>query len=333
MPRAVALLAVLAVVAACSSSPGTGDGDEAAPPTTEAAASTATTVTTVAPPAVCAGREALPGRSEGTLASSGGERTYLLDLPEDYDGTRPVPLVVDFHGFGSNAEQQAAYSGLAEAGAGRGYAVATPQGLGSPARWAFLPPAAGGVDDVAFSADLLDHLEATLCVDDDRVYTAGMSNGGAMSARLACALGDRLAAAAMVTANFYSPDCAREAPIPVISFHGTADPIVPYEGGPIASVAAAAANGLPVPPEETTMQDWANHSGCDAGPVEDEPADGVRRLSWEGCDAGSDVVLYAIEGGGHTWPGAVDVDPLGSTTHEISATELILDFFDAHPGG
>jgi polyhydroxybutyrate depolymerase len=329
--RAAALLAALALVAACSSSGDGADGEAAALPTPST--TTTTTTTPAAAPVTepaCAGRDADPG-AEGSLTSGGHERTYLLDLPDGYDGTGPVPVIVNFHGYGSNAEQQAAYSGLGTAGAGRGYAVATPQALGDPPRWVFLPPVAGEVDDVAFSADLYDHLEATLCVDADREYAAGMSNGAAMSARLACALGDRLAAAAMVTANFYSPDCARTTPVAVISFHGTADPIVPYEGGPIAPVAAAAANGLPVPPEETTMQDWANHDGCDGGPAEDEPADGIRRLAWSGCEAGSDVVLYAVEGGGHTWPGAAaELAPLGETTREISATDLILDFFDAH---
>ena len=262
-----------------------------------------------------------------SLTSGGVERTYRLYVPKSYDAAKPTPLVLNFHGFASNAREQEAYSRMPAAADANGFITVAADGTGDPQRWyiygLFEP---GYVDDFAFVRDLLDHLEATLCVDPGRVYATGISNGGGMSSLLACELNDRFAAVAPVAGSpFPESRCQGKKPVSIIAFHGTADQAVPFEGG------AGGRLGLALRGVRQNMQDWAGHDGCTSGPSSERVAPDVLRESYSGCQVGADVVLYVVEGGGHTWPGAIDVPTLGRTTHSIDATSLIWEFFAAHP--
>jgi polyhydroxybutyrate depolymerase len=290
---------------------------------TPAAAPTIAATAAVAGRATCA--EPMPhgaGDEDATMQSGGIERTYILHVPPSYDGTHRTPLVLNFHGFGSNARQEAIYSGLPAKGDAAGFIVVTPDGTGTPQRWNLLP--AGGVDDVAFARDLLDRVEAQLCVDTQRVFAAGISNGSAFSLRLACEMPDRIAAVAAVAAMYLPLRCSSARTVGVIAFHGTADPCVPFEGG-----TSQCGMGLPVPKVETAAADWAKHDGCNATPAQTSISAHVRTLAYSECSNDAAVVLYVIDGGGHTWPGSIDVARLGATTHEIYATDEIWDFFQA----
>jgi polyhydroxybutyrate depolymerase len=263
------------------------------------------------------------GDENGTIESGGMQRTYILHVPPAYDGAHAMPLVVNLHGFGSNARQQAIYSGLPTKGDAAGFITVSPDGSGNPQMWTY-PALAGatGVDDVGFIRDLLDKLERDLCIDEHRVFSAGISNGAAYSQVLACNLPGRFAAVAAVAALVYQPRCTDE-PIAIIAFHGTADPCVPFEGGQV-----QCGQKLPIPSVKDAEANWAKHDSCDATPVTKQVSEHVSSVSYGGCKDGTSVVLYAIDGGGHTWPGAiVDVARLGATTHEISATDLIWQFF------
>lgn len=132
------------------------------------------------------------GDSNGSVTSGGLEHTYILHIPPAYTGDAPLPLVINFHGFGSNARDQANYSGLPAHADDEGFIVVSPNGTGSPQRWTF--PGLGSVDEVAFVGDLLDKLEAELCIDSAQVYAAGMSNGAAITTFIACGLPDRITA-------------------------------------------------------------------------------------------------------------------------------------------
>ncbi len=151
-----------------------------------------------------------------------------------------------------------------------------------------------------------------------------------MAQRLACELPGRFAAIAAVAALVYPLDCASDAPVPIIAFHGTADACVPYEGGRT----ACGRGNLPVPAAGTSLVNWARHNGCEAEPGRSRATDHVRLIAYgrERCPDGAEALLYAIDGGGHTWPGSVAVPRLGETTDEIDATELIWAFFEAHGG-
>ncbi len=258
------------------------------------------------------------------LDVAGNTRTYLLALPSSYSSARPAPLILNFHGFGSNAVQQAAYSRLNDLGPERGFLVVTPQGSGSPARWA-LPDAIPGVDEVAFVRALLNELHGLWCIDEKRIYATGMSNGAAFSALLACRLEGRIAAVAPVAGINLVEPCDSPAPLSVIAFHGAADPVVPYEGGLIAG--SFVVRSVP-----DAVAEWATHGRCDPYGDEVRIGTGVRLRAYDPCPGGIAVRLYTVEGGGHTWPGAPALPALGRATQEIDASQLLLDFFTERLG-
>ncbi len=260
------------------------------------------------------------------IPSAGGERDFLVYVPDSYDPDVPTPVVVTFHGAGSNKEQQLAYSGFGPLADRDGWLVVAPDALGEPRRWS--PFGIGGmagiegIRDLDFFEDTLDTVGDELCVDPSRIYVAGMSSGGYMSAAVACELGDRVAAAGPVTATIYAERaCSGAPPMPYAYFHGTDDPVVPFLGpvpGP---------GGEPGPGSaEFSSQAWAEHNGCDAEPTDERIGTQVVHRSWSGCDAPTH--LYIVEGGGHTWPGSVvDLPQFGATTPDISATEVLWELF------
>jgi polyhydroxybutyrate depolymerase len=172
-------------------------------------------------------------------------------------------------------------------------------------------------------------------VDSARIYATGISNGAGLAYRLACDLPGVFAAVAPVAIGLpaaLEERCAATRPVSVLSFQGTRDPLVPYEGG---KVAARRGRVLSAPRSAAL---FAEVNGCAALPsVTPEPdtaTDGtrVRRTTYTGCREGRDVVLYTIDGGGHTWPGGPPVGRLvGRVSRELDATLRMLDFFDRHP--
>ena len=255
--------------------------------------------------------------------------------------------MLNFHGLAANAEQQASYSGLPAKADAKGFIVVMPQGVSTTGvslnHWNIIlaPPESGEADDVGFVADLLDALESELCVDDGRIYATGMSNGAEMSVRAGCSLSDRIAAIAPV-AGVYFPQlavevpgpagCAATRPVSVIAFHGTADTFIPFDGGPFGEAIGPEFTFRDI--DDEIMPEWAAHNGCDSVAVEEQVTENVRLVRYQACDEGATVELYVVEGGGHTWPDATLDFPeefLGVTTHEISANDLMWDFFVAHP--
>jgi polyhydroxybutyrate depolymerase len=188
-------------------------------------------------------------------------------------------------------------------------------------------------DDEQFLSDLIDHLQATLCIDERRIYGAGYSGGGRMISQYACDHPERLAAIAPVAglrAGFpvtgpdgWQPDpatCTPERPVPVITFSGTADPVNPFAGGG----AAYWRYGVPA-----AQARWAEINDCRQGPRTQSVTEHVDQVAYEACPHKADVVMYLIEGGGHVWPSseAFVGFGLGEVTFEIDANALIWDFF------
>jgi polyhydroxybutyrate depolymerase len=303
------VLGLATVSVGCSGSD--DDGGRPAGATTTGAAST---TTSAAPCTLGAGYE--PGTTTQRLTVAGVEREFLVHLPP-----RPppaMPLVVDFHGANSDMTQQSVYSGFDPLADAEGFVVASPNGVDAAVRqWRFL----GTEDDRTFAVALVDELVEHACVDPDRVFAAGISSGAAMSASLACFTSDRFAGFGLVAANFYIPAlCGDAEPRPMVIFHGTADEVVPYEGGPIAT------SSLSVQPAEESAAGWAEHHGCDPEPTEEMVGRTVVRIAWSGCT--EPVVLYRVDGGGHTWPGAeIAVERLGPTTDEVDASSVMWDLF------
>ena len=259
-----------------------------------------------------------------TIDVGGVERGYRLGVPRRSDNRTPQPLVLNLHGSGSNAVEQSAYSQLPRVGGERGYVVVTPDAING--QWQLFPTDGSAGTDLAFAKALLDRIESELCIDTGRVFATGISLGSAFATDLACTLTDRIAAVGNVAEEVVFPPCERE--LPVIAFHGTADKVVPYKEGDVPAGQANA--GLPG--TEHNMAGWAALAHCDPTPTTTSVGTEVQHAAWTGCAKGAAVELYAVRGGGHTWPGSpVTVDYLGHTTDQIDATALILDFFDAHP--
>jgi polyhydroxybutyrate depolymerase len=279
-------------------------------------------------------KKAVSGTTTRHATVAGGDREYLLAVPDDYDPATPAPLLFDFHGLGSNMIEQARYTMLDQRGGARGYVVITPNGEGDLLRhWSLLLSAN---PDVAFVQAMLRETTRTLCIDRARVYSTGISNGAMFSTVLACALPGLFAAVAPVAGVNATPVCRTGTPrVGVLAFHGTADPIVPYAGGDYFS-GAPLARVLAVPPAtpvDGAMSAWAAFDGCASPAAQQWVGDDVQHLVWPGCAERGAVQLYRVVGGGHTWPGAIAVqaERLGSTTSSIDATKLVLDYFDRHP--
>lgn len=265
------------------------------------------------------------GDFDQTLTAGGILRTYKLHVPAGYDGTKLAPVVLAFHGFGQNGRQildDTHLGGLADQ---RGFIVIAPDATGTPARWNS-GKSAGEPNDVEFARNLLATISATFCVDPDRAFATGFDTGGGMSRVLACDLADRIAAIGTVAST--SVQCI--ANVPMIAFHGTADPLIPFDGGPI----AAQAGGGTVPPVRRSASEWSRALGCDGLPTISRPAVSVELSTFLRCQLGDgDVLLYTLLGGGHTWPGAApSADAtVGSTNLAIDATAVMWDFFVSHP--
>lgn len=264
----------------------------------------------------------LPGDVPLTLPMGTTERTYRLGVPDAYDPKRPTPLIVDLHGSGSNALQASAYSDLPRQAGARGYLVVTPDAIDG--KWQISPAGT----DADFLAALVDDVERRYCVDLDRVHLVGMSLGAWKAAATACHSGNRYASIALVAVEVYPGTCP---PMPVVVFHGTADPVVAYgAGGGTVNQADTPNAGLPG--TQSNVARWAKGNGCNPKPTVRELGTDVVLRRYRSCEQGADVDFYTIIGGGHTWPGsAIILGKPGLTTSTIDATRLALDWFAAHP--
>lgn len=237
-------------------------------------------------------------------------RTYRLHLPVNYTPDSLFPLVINMHGLGSNAMEQEIYTSFNNVSDTGRFIVVYPNGIDE----AWNVTSGNGIDDVGFISALIDTLALLYTIDLNRVYATGMSMGGFMSYRLACQLSDRIAAIASVAGLQAFNPCTPGRPVPVVQFHGTADQVVPYIG------------------VSTTINNWVNNNGCPSAPVITELQDidpndnSTVTVSYYGlCDDSSEVILYTIVGGEHTWPGAVI--NIGITNQDIKASNEIWGFF------
>lgn len=270
-------------------------------------------------------------RTNGTLVSSGRKREYLLYVPRSYDRTKPTPLVISMHGAMNWPAFQMKVSQWNRAAEQNGFIVVYPAGGGiGPKAW-FMEGAEtpSHMPDVRFISDLINTLAATYNIDPTRIYANGLSNGGGMAFVLSCTLSDRIAAIGAVSAAQSLPWtwCPDSTPIPMIAFHGTADPIVPYDGGKVWMAPE------PFPGVRTWAANWARRNRCGPNPVDSAVAADVRRLEYRSCAGNAAVVLYTIQGGGHQWPGGHPLPEwlVGHASRDIDATSEMWAFFRAHP--
>ncbi len=289
------------------------------------------------PPSTAAARALEPGDHVRSVAVAGTERTYLLHVPPSYEPGRPTPVVLAFHGAAMSGSLMVRFTGLSAKADEAGFLAVYPNGTGFlgllrtfNAGTCCGSAARNGVDDVAFTRLLLEDLASAVNVDPDRVFATGMSNGAMMVYRVASELSDRIAAIAPVGGPMAMAPEKLERPVPVVHFHGTEDRFADFDGRAGEQMAFSSVDG--------TVSAWRRANGCGPDPVTeelpDEDDDGTRvlRMTWsDGC-GGAEVVLYRIEGGGHTWPGGTYRPRfLGVTTREVDANDVMWEFFLRHP--
>lgn len=275
------------------------------------------------------------------LDVDGVSRSFLVHVPANYDPQQPTPVVLVFHGTAMNARMMATYSGMSQKADEAGFIAVYPNGTGPTKLNLFfdgggLPEPEEGktrADDVVFTTRLLDDLEAVLAVDRHRIFAAGFSNGGMMCYRLAAEMSGRIAAIASVAGPIAIDSYKPRRPVPVIHFHGTADTIVTWEGP--SETIATLQTFKPVD-ESIRLTVLANRCQPTLATEElpDLVDDGttVVRQFYKPQTRGAEVVLYKIIGGGHTWPGHASLDRLlGKSCQDISANDLIWEFFSNHP--
>jgi len=309
----------------------------------------------------CVDRELLPGGSAECVVPGWTDRGYSLRLPDEWDGVTPTPAIVMLHGAGGSRQgtdrgtcpggDESASRCLARRATDAGYVVIIPDGTGQrPTRRLRSWNSGGGdnglaclspipctleIDDLAYVDELLAEVRLVAPLDPRRVFAVGLSNGSAMSHRLACERSDVFAAIVGVGGQNQHGEgggaCAGGTP--VLDIHGTEDPIWPYDGGlsdfvPEHGVYASVAQ---------TMEGWRVRNGCDGAFDEtaipdtdpDDKTTSVRR-TWQGCTATTEHI--EVRGGGHTWPGGyqyLSEDTVGRVARDFGS-EVIMEFFEAH---
>jgi polyhydroxybutyrate depolymerase len=263
----------------------------------------------------------------------GVNRYHKIYIPSNF--TPNMPLVLNLHGYTSNAFQQVFYSSMTTVAESNDFMLVFPEGTTDQYGVTFWNSEIAGedVDDLGYLIALIDSMIVNYQVDPDRVYMCGMSNGGFMSYYSACEMTDKIAAIASVTGtmnNVIYDNCNPTKSIPVLEIHGTEDATVPYLGfensGSFQTMMAT----------EDVVDFWVNHNNCTESQVvemEDlsiTDLSTVTHFSYTGGDDGASVELYRVNEGGHTWPGSII--PLSGivTNHDIIASEVIWDFFNQY---
>ena len=250
-----------------------------------------------------------PGVTEQRLTSGGRERTYRLFVPAGHDGRTALPLVLDLHGSGGTSAGQSATSRFEALAGSERFLVATLQAAAEGNRWN-VPVTDARPDDVRYVSDVIDHVAARACTDLARVYATGFSGGARMSSLLACKLDDRIAAIAPMAGLRWPGPCEGRA-VPVLTFHGLADPQNTYDG----HAEGRGDEWLESVPE--ALAGWAKHNGCDGEAVLDDPPGPLSILHYQNCDA--EVRLVRVDGLQHRW-----------ARDEVDATREMWLFFRRH---
>ena len=267
-----------------------------------------------------------------TMMHDGIEREYRLYVADMYDGSVAVPLVINLHGYTSNAFEQEAYGNFKLIADTANFILVHPEGTTDATGttfWNAFGSPTETVDDIGFLSALIDTIAAGHNLDMNRVYSTGMSNGGFMSYTLACQLGYRFAAIASVTGTMVTLNlnaCSPAHPTPVMQIHGTADPTVPYLGSPQGFVGV-----------EDLVDYWVSYNNCNPTPIQTAVPDTnmtdgctADHFVYSGGDMGSSVEFYRINGGGHTWPGSHPLFAIGVTNRDFSASIEIWRFFSQY---
>ncbi len=260
-----------------------------------------------------------------TIVHNGIDRDFFVYLPDSYNPKKPTPLVLNFHGYGGTAYMFMYNTGFNDIADKENFIVVHPQGtfLNERSHWNVGGSARGSkVDDYDFVRVLIEYLEGKYNIDSNRIYAAGMSNGGYFSLGLACQLSDKIAAIASVTGSMtpeMSKKCQTDKPIGILQLHGTKDAAVPYKGRQGWSLSI-----------QEVISFWTSKNGIQtrarvkAVPdIDKNDGSTVEKHTYSGGKNNTDVVHYKVIGGGHDWFG-------NRGNKDINATKLIWDYFSKY---
>ena len=297
---------------------------------------TATTSASCGTSSTTAGADAGTGAGPGDTPTFGGARPLdVFRVPAGYDKTKPAPLVLVLHGYSASGNFQNLYFRLGDIADEEGFFIAAPDGTIDSMQkrfWNAIPECCdfekSGVDDLHYLTGLIAEIRAAYAIDPKRIYVLGHSNGGAMAYRLACDASEQIAAIVSLAGPFFanSTTCAPTTPVAVQHMHGTADDIVPFDGGPVAKVHPNAK--ATVPSAMAMVTAWAGYDKCATPAIDDAaldidgnvPGAETKVTRFSGCASGSEVILWTMQGSPHV-PGNLVAD----------APRRIYAFMKAHP--
>jgi polyhydroxybutyrate depolymerase len=283
----------------------------------------------------------------GYIIIDGLKRTYLLHIPSP-DFNHPLPVVFVLHGGGGNGEKMImlTYGGFDKLADKKGFIVVYPDGFeknwndGRNMSEASYETFKNNTDDAAFISALIDDLIKKYNADAKRVFVTGISNGAMMSYRLGCELSGKIAAIAPVSGNIplnYVKQCSPSNPVSVLVINGDADPLMPYNGGEVTGPFGKRKFGMVLSVHESVMF-WVKNNGCSPDPIitdmtdmDPDDATQVQKQQFINGSNNSEIILYTIRNGGHTWPGGYQYLGewiIGRTCRDLNATEVIWEFFE-----
>lgn len=263
-----------------------------------------------------------------SITHDGLQRDYILYVPANYTGSQPVPLLFNFHGYTSDANAQMWYGDFRSIADTAGFLIVHPQGKeDGSGNTHFNVWGTTSIDDLGFTSALIDSLLINYTIDEDRIYSTGMSNGGYMSFHLACNLSNRIAAIASVTGSMVPQtmaSCAASHPTAIMQIHGTADPTVDYNGTAFVSESI-----------QSVLNFWSGYNQTDVTPIitsvpNTSTTDGCTAVRYDyfNGDNCTEVVHYKVTNGGHTWPGSPIT--IGVTNQDFNASIEIWKFLSRY---
>jgi polyhydroxybutyrate depolymerase len=290
-----------------------------------------------------------------TVVVDGQNRQFQVHIPACYERTKATPLVLAFHGLHMNSTMMMGISGFNGASERNGFIVVYGDSVGG--RWSDGTNQAATAADVAYVEAIIERLGKVANIDRRRIYACGISNGGYFTQALACAIPDKIAAAGSVAAPLME-QAARTMqsgkPVPIAFILGSDDPLIPWGDGRVKDIgklgealglsslgsidsSMVRMGGLMTVPE--TIAFWTNHNHSSTTPTtsqlpDRDPKDGTRIKREQYGSGPNEVLLYTVEGGGHTWPGCINLQAIsgisGNISQDASGSELLWEFFRNH---
>lgn len=265
------------------------------------------------------------GDSSGKLEDQGISRSYYMYTPKSYNPSRPMPLVLVFHGDGGSGKSISDVSKFNEKAEQQGFIAVYPDGIHH--RWHLGKNNPNNIDDISFVDNLISHLQQVRNIDSSRIYATGFSRGGILTQALACTLPDKFAAFASVAGSLpvsFEHQCQPQSPVSMLMINGTNDHSVLYQGdkpnqkGALASI-----------PEVTDF--WRYQNGCRKNDKDNNNS--IQTYFYSGCNSGSEVVQLAVVNGGHIWYGGASNDESINKFNQklgFNSTQEIWNFFERH---